>query len=247
MRGLRGQALHKLEASAFTIDHPSVSVIIATHRSPDCLAQALLSIQLQAGYSGHIETIVVDDGSGPSFRAEYEATVHRFSGQKYFSVHLVHLPSQLGLANARNVGIAYSSGKLIAFLEDGDSWLPRKLQRSYAAMHMLKAEFVCTKVRDSNEPPRCCSCFGRDAWYKPTLQTFGGGSSDRDGGMIIPSSVLLRRSLLVCPENHAVFEVALAKNRDVWCHVLQPMFPNGKPPLYVYLAEYLVLHDSRRL
>lgn len=100
------------------ISSPHVSVVIPTYNSAKFLTQALNSV-LNQTYTNY-EVIVIDDGSTDKTR---EALKPYLSQIKY-----IYQDNQ-GVAAARNKGIATATGKLIAFLDADDLFLPDKLQQ----------------------------------------------------------------------------------------------------------------------
>jgi GT2 family glycosyltransferase len=103
-----------------TEEKPLVSVIIPTHNRADLLQEALNSVIAQEGLgkSFAMEIIVVDDASSDST----PETIRRYPDVRY-----IRLETNRGESGARNVGIAASRGKYVAFLDDDDLWLPHKL------------------------------------------------------------------------------------------------------------------------
>jgi len=63
-----------------------------------------------------LELIVVDDGST-------DATYHLLENVRPSAIYLRH-DKNLGVSAARNTGIRAASGRLIAFLDSDDQWLP---------------------------------------------------------------------------------------------------------------------------
>jgi GT2 family glycosyltransferase len=99
------------------VDEGLVSVIVPTHNRGLLLEEAIRSVLAQT--YPHREIIVVDDGSTDDTRSRV---------QKYVpSVRYIYQPNQ-GAAAARNTGIAHGRGEYVAFLDDDDLWLPRKLE-----------------------------------------------------------------------------------------------------------------------
>jgi glycosyltransferase involved in cell wall biosynthesis len=94
---------------------PDVSVIVPTYNGAATLAEAIESIRASAcEAAAHVEILVVDDGS--------TGEIPRFED-------VVHLRRENGgPAAARNTGLARASAALVAFLDDDDLWLPRKLR-----------------------------------------------------------------------------------------------------------------------
>ncbi|ALM90984.1 glycosyltransferase family 2 protein [Alteromonas stellipolaris] len=95
-----------------------ISVVITTYNRPDCLLEALDGIKSQS-CSPH-EVIIIDDNSSCS----YESVMPAISSlnAKYYRQSV-----SCGANKARNLGVEYSSGDIIAFLDDDDIWLPEYL------------------------------------------------------------------------------------------------------------------------
>jgi len=100
-----------------------VSVIIPTFRRPEGLRRAAESILAQANPCGlSIELIIVDNDPDGSAMAQGQSIAKNAA----LPVEVVHMPAA-GVANARNAGLAASTGELIAFLDDDEeapnTWL----------------------------------------------------------------------------------------------------------------------------
>ena len=101
----------------------TVSVVVPTLNRPAMLLRALGSIASQT--CPPYEVIVVVDGPGDeTFRAVQQA---------HPSVRLLQLKTRSGSAVARNHGVQNARGSWIAFLDDDDEWLPRKLELQLSA------------------------------------------------------------------------------------------------------------------
>ena len=95
---------------------PLVSVIIPTYNRGWILKEAIDSVLAQEFKD--FELIVVDDGSTDNtgkILGSYEQDI------------IVLRQSHKGVSAARNRGIAEAAGRLVAFLDSDDLWLPRKL------------------------------------------------------------------------------------------------------------------------
>lgn len=103
---------------------PLVSVVIPVHNADPFIAEALASALAQ--HHRNIEVIVVDDGSTDS-----SANVVRRMADK--RCRLLH-QSQSGAAAARNLGVAESTGALLAFLDADDVWPEDKLELQVRAL-----------------------------------------------------------------------------------------------------------------
>ncbi|MEP7054469.1 MAG: glycosyltransferase family 2 protein [Actinomycetota bacterium] len=101
--------------------HADVVTIITTYKRPEMLPLAVASA-LSQDIPDH-RVIVVDDGGGglPEFPPDPRLTV-------------VSLPVNTGTAGVvRNVGIRISNSRLVAFLDDDNTWTPEHLPLSVAA------------------------------------------------------------------------------------------------------------------
>ena len=98
-------------------NEPLVSVIIPSYNRAEFVVEAVKSAFDQT-YSA-VEVIVVDDGST-------DDTCKRL--QPYFNQIRYIYQLNRGAAGARNTGIEAAKGKLIAFLDADDLWLPIKLE-----------------------------------------------------------------------------------------------------------------------
>jgi glycosyltransferase involved in cell wall biosynthesis len=99
---------------------PSVSVVIPTRDRWELLSRAALRSALDQEDVEH-EVIVVDDGST-------DGTAERLTALDDPRVTVVLHKQSLGVAQARNAGIAAARGEWVAFLDDDDLWSPRKLR-----------------------------------------------------------------------------------------------------------------------
>ena len=96
--------------------NPHVSVIIPTYNRGWVLKEAIDSVLAQE--FKEFELIVVDDGSTDNtgeILDSYEQDI------------IVLRQSNKGVSAARNRGITEAAGRLVAFLDSDDLWLPRKL------------------------------------------------------------------------------------------------------------------------
>lgn len=100
-----------------------VSAVIITHNRKELVVQAIESVKKQT-YK-NIELIVVDDASDDGSKNLLES----LSKEKNFKYIYIEKKDSKGGNHARNVGIAASKGKYIAFLDDDDEWLPEKTEK----------------------------------------------------------------------------------------------------------------------
>lgn len=91
-----------------------VSVIMPTWNRSAVISRAIESA-LQQSYT-NFELIIADDGSTDNT----EEVVHRFSSSDRRIKYLKNVHA--GVSRARNIGIAHSSGQLIAYLDSDNAW-----------------------------------------------------------------------------------------------------------------------------
>lgn len=110
-------------------DHALVSVIITCYNYGNYLQQAIDSIRCQTYQN--IEIIVVDDGSADNT----QAVAAQYRDIKVVYVHRV------GLSAARNIGVQYSSGNFLVFLDADDYLYPNAVELNlyYFSYHPLSA------------------------------------------------------------------------------------------------------------
>jgi len=113
---------------------PLVSVVVPTHNRPQMLAEALTSVRLQT-FTGY-EVIVVSNGESAQMRALSRACAVRYGA--IFELDEGNLPA------ARNFAIKLAKGEWIAFLDDDDTWLPRKLECQLAAARRTGADMIAS-------------------------------------------------------------------------------------------------------
>ena len=102
---------------------PLVSVIIPTHNRAGLVSRSIRSV-LDQTYQA-VEVIVVDDGS-----SDDTGTVVR--GISDPRVRYLRHEQPRGACAARNSGIDAARGEWMAFLDDDDRFLPRKIERQLA-------------------------------------------------------------------------------------------------------------------
>jgi len=102
---------------------PLISVVIPTLYRPYLLLRAIDSVLRQTHQD--LELVVVIDGPDPD-------TVTAVRSVDDPRIRVIVNPHSLTAAGARNVGVDHAMGEWIAFLDDDDEWLPRKLERQIA-------------------------------------------------------------------------------------------------------------------
>jgi len=120
-----------------------VSIIIPNYNYANYLAEAIESA-LSQNYP-RLEVFVVDDGSSDNSLEVLK--------EFYGSITVINSRRQ-GSSAARNLGMLYSSGELIAFLDSDDVWLPGKIESQVRHLEKTDADLVFSgmQVLDGSEP-----------------------------------------------------------------------------------------------
>lgn len=117
------------------MDDPVISVVIPSRDRPRILEATLRSVLAQT--HSNWEAIVVDDGSVEPLEPSLSADPR---------VRVIRHERSLGVAAARNRGVAEAGGAWIAFLDDDDLWAPTKLERQLEIAQSTEAAFAYTGV-----------------------------------------------------------------------------------------------------
>jgi glycosyltransferase involved in cell wall biosynthesis len=113
---------------------PDVTVVIPTLDRPAMLRLAVHSALAQRGV--RVDIVVVDDGSAPRLNRDAWSHDPRIT--------VVRHDVTLGVATARNAGLARARGRWTAVLDDDDAWAPDKLRRQLLAMRDRQAGWAFT-------------------------------------------------------------------------------------------------------
>ena len=117
---------------------PLISVVIPTRYRPQLVQRAIDSVLSQTCCD--FEIIVIVDGPDPE-------TVAALDNAREERITVLALEHNVGLAEARNVGVRRARGKWVAFLDDDDEWLPDKLQRQVETATHLGGNHVFVACR----------------------------------------------------------------------------------------------------
>ncbi len=101
---------------------PAVSIVIPTHNRSKYLRKAIASVLDQT--FDDFELIVVDEASTDDTKEIVEDLMKRDKRIKYLRYEINSKKPSV----ARNRGIVVSKGEYLAFLDDDDVWLPKKLE-----------------------------------------------------------------------------------------------------------------------
>lgn len=139
------RAVRRGQASA----SPLISVVIATYRRPQLLAECLEGFCGQTVADSDFEVIVVDDGSE---EGENGAVLERFAGRlPIASARIEHS----GRSAAKNIGVMLARGEVVLFFDDDDLPAPDLLEQ-----HLLAHE---------RHPSPSRAVLGRTQW-NPDLE-----------------------------------------------------------------------------
>ena len=114
---------------------PTLSVVLPVRDAEPFIAQTLAS--LQSNQRNDFEFVVVDDGS-----RDGTSEIIDDVGASLPGMRVIRHETAVGLADARNAGLAVAQGRLVTFL-DGDDWLlPGYLADLVSAIDRLGCDFV---------------------------------------------------------------------------------------------------------
>ena len=179
-----------------------VSVIIPTYNRGWILKETIDSVLAQD--FTNFELIVVNDGSTDNTQNILNS---------YKEDIIVLQQNNKGVSAARNMGIASASGRLIAFLDSDDLWLPKKLS--------IQVDFF-------NANPDALICQTEEIWVRNGIRVNHGKRHKKLSGnifesslslcLVSPSAVMMKRSLF---ENAGMFDETLpaCEDYDLWLRV----------------------------
>lgn len=179
-----------------------VSCIIPTYKRSNSLIRAIKSI-LNQTYK-NLEVLVVDDNNPND---EYSIKVQeRLKMVKDPRVRYIQQEKHINGAVARNVGIREARGEFIAFLDDDDEWLPKKLE---AQITVLKenpeynaVSCLYTFCKDQ-KPIRKCPPYNNEDLHKKVL--------DRSVSICTPTVVFKKEAL----DRTGYFDESLNRHQDL--------------------------------
>lgn len=181
---------------------PLVSVIIPTYNRAAVVERAVHSVLAQT-FTDY-ELIVVDDGSD-------DATPEALTSYTD-KLKLLVQPNR-GVSAARNQGCRHARGKLLAFLDSDDEWLPDKLMKQVALFNTNDPVFIC-------HTDEIWMRHGRVVPQKGIHRRQGGRFFERalERCLISPSSVVISRALL---DSVRLFDEDLpaGEDYDLWLRI----------------------------
>lgn len=118
---------------------PLVSVVIPTYNRLSTIIRCIESV-IQQSYK-NIEIIVVDDASTDNT----ESVIQKYITLNNFNY--IKLASNVGGAEARNIGINKSNGDYIAFQDSDDEWMLDKLEKQMLYFNQNDVDIVFSKIK----------------------------------------------------------------------------------------------------
>jgi succinoglycan biosynthesis protein ExoM len=227
-------------AAAEGLNVTEVSVIILTFRRPELLRAAIESVLSQEGLRITVEVVVVDNDPERSAEQSYLDVVHKAA----LLTRYVSEP-RAGISHARNAGVAASSGRYIAFLDDDEVAGPNWLSSLLSTVHDYEADIVLGPVKphypDGFLIPSCANqLYNRDALV-PTGQVvrrFNIGNSILSRERCLASTTPFdpRFGLTGGEDSLLLARLIDEGRRCVWCSeavVTETITPERLTPLYM--------------
>ena len=162
---------------------PDISVVIPTYNRKALTVEAVRSVLAQTHED--FEVIVVDDGSTDGTQ---EAIQEAFGDEP----RLRYVRKENGgTASARNRGTREARGRLIAFLDSDDLWLPRFLESQRAVIDAEDAGMVMCDVQyEGHDDRKSDHLFGDPDFRAPTSP-----ESMFQGAWGLPTAQMLRMDI----------------------------------------------------
>lgn len=195
-----------------------ISVIIPCYNTERLVDRCLQSVVSQDIGMDSLEIICVDDASSDGTWERLQVWEQRFPDQ----IALVHLEENGRQGRARNIGLSYAAGELVAFL-DSDDWIELDyLSRMYEAYCQYDCDLVvCRMARDASDELTFFEdrSTGKDSSYLVV------DSIEKRNHFIIFNSMensactrLIRRSFLI--DNNLFFPEFVAYEDTFWGSLL---------------------------
>ncbi len=213
----------------------SVSIVIPTRNRISLLQRAIQSVLLQT-YNDW-ELLIVDDAST-------DKTESYFQHYKNDRLKYIRLDKKSGGAVARNTGIREAQGKLVAFLDDDDEWLPEKLKKQVECLFKNKDCGICYTGRKIVTNGDSIAGLTKSYSFKsaPNGNHFRAIMSDNFVG--VTSSVIIPRNILL-QLNGFDEKLPCYQDYDLFIRILKNYIAIGiNEPLVNYYIESNIEHVS---
>lgn len=196
-------APNDIPASSVVDVNPLVSVIMPTYKRKDCVERAVRSV-LDQTYRKIEICLVNDNEPNDEYTCYLEKMVKSLEDPR---VRFIVPEHHKNGAAARNVGILAAKGELIAFLDDDDFWLSRKLEDQVNVLSSLDESWggvSCGRIYvKDNQITRVSLPYESGNIYKQIL--------NREME-IFTGSLLVRKSALI---NSGLFDESLSRHQDL--------------------------------
>ena len=114
-----------------------VSVVMPMYNAENSIERSIKSVLAQS-YS-NLELIIINDKS-----TDKSLEIAQKIKLKDNRINILNLNKNVGAGIARNKGINFSKGNIIAFLDSDDTWNPNKLEIQIQAMKKHDVALVCS-------------------------------------------------------------------------------------------------------
>jgi glycosyltransferase involved in cell wall biosynthesis len=170
------------------LSHPLVTVLVCLYNGARFIDAALQSVFAQTCQSFNL--VVIDDGSTDGGA---DAIERRYGGERLTVVRRPHE----GLNVTRAVSLRHATGEYVAFLDQDDVWLPRKLERQLEAARATPgAALVFSDTLLMNEAGQTVGVLSHVHPFTASSVNGGNGYLEllRRGCFICFSTAVVRRS-----------------------------------------------------
>ncbi len=165
---------------------PFISVILPTHNRAALLRRSVASVLAQT--HRNLELIVVNDAST-------DGTAAVLAAMRDPRLRIITHSRSGGAAAARNAGLAAASGEYVAFQDDDDVWLIRKLERQLQMLRTRPDAEWCIGCHIRLEP-FAARYIGGEHFIRQFDYRNGAGVRRPDWSLIATPGWLLLRSAL---------------------------------------------------
>lgn len=166
----------------------TVSAIVNTKSRPIEVIRAIQSV-LDQTYPD-VDILVVVDGPEPYI----EQILRNFQASlSSRSFQIIISPTNVGLAEARNLGVRSSTSRYVAFLDDDDEWLPQKIEAQVLLAETFEAQRLFVACRFTERTGTL------EKIWPETLPDGNVPFSEYlfvHRGMLLPSTFLISRQLI---------------------------------------------------
>lgn len=161
-----------------------ISIVLPSYNSTQYIGRTIKSIAQQS--YPEIELIIIDDCStDDSLRV-----IKKSLEQTLLDYRVITLSKNKGQGYCRNLGISYSRGEFIAFIDSDDCWHPNKLEQQLKFAEKNNYSFTYTNIILINEDDKPIG-------NSRILPRNVNANSILISNHIATSSVLLRRSIAI--------------------------------------------------